>query len=763
MSNLLDVIVKILKSKASIIPVFWCDLDYIFNDTIKNITSDIDILPLESKSNIAVTSIIKNINTSKHSAIYSNFDICIDAYIAAQKLVKLEIDARVILSNYENFNDKIEGKIELTVEQFRLFIKNFDYIVDCLKIHEVITNENIKEYLSKVFLGRYNTPREMLISFIKGELNINSAKSLYLFDKIINIIKVSFDIDISEMNTNIDLFEKIFITLLRNEDKENFKTEYSDKLINVKEETLNKLLVFIIQNTDDFSLAIAKLNRIFEDYPATKLTYVVPQLFINYISQNMKDYKTLEFDKSKLWTEESKRVARFIDMLKEINDLLMQYVGYSFPNTTMNDIINEYKQKLYKLDTLFRNINICITEFTFEKHLYKKIIDNGIVSEIRDKYFNVISNINGKYITGYNNLYDNPNTAISQFDFIKQYSFRDQTLFIFADGLRYELAKEIISEFEDVNDMNLYSLLPSETEVCMNGYFITDERVKLNDKNVFELKKDEKTITQINCWRTEKLAQILKTNVISFDDFKKLYTYQNSVICFYNDVDHSMHNFDDVSKVSASAYGIKNIIRYAKSREFDVCLLSDHGFIEVKEKIIIPNKDIESDKKKGRYIILSSNEPVETSFYSNKIPLPKFIDTQDRKICFINSINTLKSTSNYTHGGISLQENVITAFLIKATTSNSKTPEKCIKNIMAFNEIIADISNAVGSECSVYFGSKKIFAAIISEPIYRLQVPIRSYNKNDEFLVTLNINDQIEKVLIKKSGNTVIEKDLDIF
>lgn len=99
--------------------------------------------------------------------------------------------------------------------------------------------------MAQVFLGAYITPREMLISFLKGELNIENAKSLFLFDKIVNTIKGSFGIDISEIRENKDLSEKVLVTLLKNEDENNFKTEYSDKLINIKIETLNKMWVVL--------------------------------------------------------------------------------------------------------------------------------------------------------------------------------------------------------------------------------------------------------------------------------------------------------------------------------------------------------------------------------------------------------------------------------------------------------------------------------------------------------------------------------------
>ena len=81
------------------------------------------------------------------------------------------------------------------------------------------------------------------------------------------------------------------------------------------------------------------------------------------------------------------------------------------------------------------------------------------------------------------------NDSIRQDEVIKSIKFRKNTVFIFADGLRYEMAKPLKNDIvcEAVVDYNVYSALPTETEIGMNGYFITDEKLRLNSKNVFEL------------------------------------------------------------------------------------------------------------------------------------------------------------------------------------------------------------------------------------------------------------------------------------
>ena len=52
---------------------------------------------------------------------------------------------------------------------------------------------------------------------------------------------------------------------------------------------------------------------------------------------------------------------------------------------------------------------------------------------------------------------------------------------------------------------------------------------------------------------------------------------------------------------------------------------------------------------------------------------------------------------------------------------------------------------------------------IVEEDDYIARVPIRNYSKGEEFLIVINKDELIEKHTIKKSGMTVIDKDLDIF
>ena len=106
---------------------------------------------------------------------------------------------------------------------------------------------------------------------------------------------------------------------------------------------------------------------------------------------------------------------------------------------------------------------------------------------------------------------------------------------------------------------------------------------------------------------------------------------------------------------------------------------------------------------------------------------------------------------------------MITALLFKANSQEEINRAEFIQNVEAFNELKIDIKGAKGGECSVYIGPKKIFMCIVEEDDYIARVPIRNYSKGEEFLIVINKDELIEKHTIKKSGMTVIDKDLDIF
>ena len=741
MQAIVKILEKIIKNKAGIIPAFIYDKSGIFENYFNCLSADISVAILKDSSKISLQKHLTNFDTKKDCVIYSKFNINIDGFIASDKLRAVEITPDLLLRFCNETKDKLSANITLTEEQLEIFVTNFDTVIDDIIISDIISNETIKSSLTKVFMGKVSTPKELLVSFIKGDFSVDKLKSIYLYDKISTVIKDSFNIDISGIEDNNNLFEKIIITLLLSELKKDFWTEFNDCIINTKEAELNKLFEFIKVNSSHFEKEIADIDKKFQNKIPPKITYTVPFLFESYIAENISNYTSITINNELLWTESMKVVALFINKISELDGLLKQYVSFSFNTNTMGGIIKEYKESLFEIDCLYRETSALYEELTYNFAFYMQIEKSNIVDKINDMYFNVLSNINGKYISVYNKLLADNSDAIRQDNVLKKLSFNKKTVFIFADGLRYELAKNKLNDIacKKIVDYDVFSLLPTETEVCMNGYFITDEILRLNNKNIFELIKNNKQVTQTIKWRIEKLGQILGCDVIAFEKFKATSNYEGSVICFYNDIDTAMHSYDSAKKITSAVDELKNIIDYSVNRNFDVFVLSDHGFIDIEQKIELQDGDLDSEKKKSRYLIINSNEKAYTMFYKKDLPVADFIQMQSKEICFINSINSLKQTTRYTHGGVSLQENIITAILFKSQQeSDMRSAQKHIGILEAYNELKVDIFNAKYFECSVYAGSKKIFACIIEDDNFSLKIPIRNYNKGDQFLVSIS-------------------------
>lgn len=766
METLKKIIENIIKSKAGVIPVFIYDEMKVFEDVVKDLGDNIDISILKSNSKIAMQDFLYNFDGNKYCAIYSSFNIDIDGLVVANKLIELNITPMILLEYYDKTKDKLHGEFDLIDGQYKLFINNLDFILEDIKDNKTITKEILKDSLAKVFIGKSHTPRYMMISFIKGDFSLNDSKELYLYDKIRSNIKDHYNIDIKEIDDNKDLFERILISLLMEEHKDIFGAEFNDKIIKISKGSLTKIFNFIKENSVHFQKEIDNINKIFKYKTLNEITYIIPQVFKNYIVKNLENYCNIYIDHSQLWTEEMVIIGDFIDKASYLDTLLKQYVSYTFHTNTMSAVISEYKEDLWEIDNVYREVIGLVEDLSYNIILYTKIKESKIIRKLNDMYFNVIGNINSKYISNYNYLIKDTSNVLRQDHILKKLKFKENTVYIFADGLRYELAKSLMKDIrcKEIIDYDVFSLVPTETEICMNGYFITDEKIRINKRNTFELTKNGKLITQIIKWRIEKLSEILDCPVITFEEFKSTNDYEGSVILFYDDVDITIHKYNSARKVKESAEGLKRIINYSISRGFDVMLLSDHGFLDIETKIKIQDIELDLERKKGRYLILSSGESVDTMYYRDDIILPKFIESSEKNICFINSINSLRKTTKYTHGGISLQENIITAILFRAEniTKLSKK-EKYILKVEAFNEIRADIINAEGLECSVYAGIKRIYMTIIDSQKYLLRVPIRNYNKGDNFLITITGEDYIEKHTITKAGSTVIDKELDIF
>lgn len=766
---------RIIEKKVSFVPVFWIDREGVFSDILNNITfkAGIEFKILNTTSRIEIQRTIRKAKTDKKIVFYSVNDLEIDAYIAAGKADLLDIDINDFFSVNEVLYNKVVNKIYLSKEQFKLFIDRFENIYDLMLKEEFIDEYSIRSILLKSSFGKLENQKGILIKVLKNDFDIELLNDTDLMDNLMTNFKkiLGIIIDNNFIASN-KLISRILLSLTKNELKKDYPSVFEDMIINVSVISLEKLFEFIKENEENFKNEIDSLNGYIsnniDEIETDSISYVIPIIFEKTIGNRLKKNLKINIDSSKLWTKEMKIIGKYFKTYKALEELLNKNINYYFHDTDMYSYIKSYKDELYLIDNLYRNLSFYIeTLSTSNLSIFNTIYDTGMFNRISDKYYNVMLNINSKYISNYNNLIKNTGEAFRQKDVFKSIEIKDRTVILLADGLRYEMAREIISGINgtEVIDYNVFSEIPSETEVCMNSYFITDESVRINEKCVFELVKENKIITQLKDWRVTKSKKILNKEVIDFDSFKNTMNFNGIVLCFNNTIDNYIHKFEGASKVTSGIEDIKLIIDYSINRKFDILLLSDHGFIESEEKIREQDKSISAEKKKGRYLVLNEKTKCDSSFYIDSYKSADFIDTNGYKICFINSINTLKKVSRYTHGGISLQENIIPAFLIRCK-NNTKSISNFnpIESISAINEIKANLVGVSGAILEIYHKGKQVYKVEVNSDDYNIVYPIRDAVNDEEFLIIIFKNDsEIYRKVIKKQGRTVIDKDLDIF
>ena len=429
-------------------------------------------------------------------------------------------------------------------------------------------------------------------------------------------------------------------------------------------------------------------------------------------------------------------------------------------------MFGEYKNTFANIDSLYRRVEAYYEKLALVPDFYWNDGLHESMLSTKQKYHSVISKINGRLCDYYNQYMEDKKSVLKQSEFIDSRKFNRRTLFVLADGFRYEMAKELIQRFNgyEIEDVNVIGELPSETEIGMNSYFIIDEKIELSDKNAFVLKKDGKIEFYIYEWRRENLEKKLGCKVVAFDEFKVKKDYCESVIYFFDEADINMHHFDSASKMAEAIDNLEKIIRYTLGREYDVVLLSDHGFVDIQKKIEVQDKSITIEKKKSRYLILDKTENAKDMFYIDSIDGANYLEMGNKKLCFINSSNALKETSKYNHGGISFQENVITSFIIHGAKDEVNKEQSIVFDMLkAYNEITGKIRGARGYVCNIMSGTELVFNVMIDVEEYQLHVPARQYEQGTEFLIMVSNGENTQKTLVKKESGRVVDKDLDIF
>lgn len=654
--NVTSILKRIIEKNSILSPVILIDEESVFENYIKDLE---EVRLMNQPSNITLTRQLADKNVQ---CICLRKEIELSGLVASGKVKRLDITAEMLFNEVEPIKGKISGEILLSANQKKVLLSNFNNICSSLSYMDTIDEECVKREVLLNLFGRRVSSRGLLIQILNGKIKREQLLSSDLFSLSVNLLNKELFVSIIPYSGFDCLLPKVMITYSKNEYGEYGGASYNDYLVDASETDIASMARFIMDNADELINPIEELDNIYKYAEPSNLTYAIPGFFIKYIAKHLDCY----VDRERLWTQEMKNAGAYVFEMKRLEEALSQNINHQYAQNNLEFMFGEYKNIFANMDSLYRRVEAYYEKLALVPDFYLNDRLHELMFSTRQKYHSVISKINGRLCDYYNQYMEDRKSVLKQSEFIDSRKFNRRTLFVFADGFRYEMAKELIQRFDgyEIEDVDVIGELPSETEIGMNSYFIIDEKVELSDKNAFVLKIDGKIEFYIYEWRRKNLEKKLGCKVIDFDEFKKQRNYCESVIFFFDEADINMHHFDSASKMSDAIDNLEKIIRYTLGREYDVVLLSDHGFVDIQKKINVQDKSITSEKKKSRYLILDKTENAKDMFYIDSIDGANYLELRNKKLCFINSSNALKETGKYNHGGISFQENVITGFII---------------------------------------------------------------------------------------------------
>ncbi|MGN9057577.1 PglZ domain-containing protein [Bariatricus sp. HCP28S3_A7] len=756
--DIASILKTIIKKNSTLSPVILVDEYGLYEEYISGFNN---VISLDSPSKITLTKTLADKNLQ---CIYMKTPVELSGVIASGRANKLDITPVMILNEVESLKGKIRGTIQLSAGQKILLLKNFNNICNSLSSKDSIDDVCVKREILLHIQGMRVSARGLLLQILNGEITREKLITLELLSFASDIIENELSISMTPYGSYEHLLSKVMVTYSKNKYKEYGGACMNDYLVDASDMDISTMARFILDNVGELRNPIDELDELYKDVEPITLTYAIPRLFIKFLGNHMDSF--IQVDEEKLWTEEMKNVGAYVSELRILENAIFNNINYKCVQNNIEFLFDEYKNNFSRMDSAYRRVEAYYEKLAFLPDFYMNDSLHSTMNNVKQRYHNVISKLNGRLFEYYNQYINDRKVVLKQSEFIESRKFKKRTLFILADGFRYEMAHELIERFSgyDIEDVDVIGELPSETEIGMNSYFIIDEKVELSDRNVFSLKKDGKIEFHICDWRKENLSKKLGCNVITFEEFKKNKNYGDSVICFFDEADVNMHHFNSASKMSEAIDNLEKILRYALGREYDVVLLSDHGFVDIEKKIDVQDKTITSEKKKNRYLILNKNEDAKEMYYDDSISSADYLEMGNKKLCFINSTNSLRETGKYNHGGISFQENVITCFVIHGAKQEMTDEQKVFfETIKAYNEITGKIRGARGYVCNVMSGTDLVFNVMIDVDEYLLHVPVRQYEQGTEFLIMVSNGENTQKTIVKKEGGRVIDKDLDIF
>ena len=749
--------------------LFWYDKNQDFKDDINNIKLENAKIHYLTENNLFETKVLLEIEDKESNyLIYAPYE---------KPDYKVNHLADTIIYSKEFFADKlslimnelnIDISMRSTIEKYSKFFNAKDRINKFSQINiNPYSNEEIELAIMASLLQIHSTNFDDILEEV---VNKGLDNNLYLkeFEKF-NILDVFWDnikntFSYNEDKSLIRFMISVFITYLNIKTFDKIPKEYRKYLLN-KDGNIINFVNKIMNNRQTVDSFIKNSNEIYKFIDGDNLIKKLPidnlididifkeidEYIIHWLVENLKhenlnlDIKNrdfIEICKNRKFKYYSNTYQDDYNMLINAYNIIKNKDIYIIDDFI--DLVDEYDRNYYKIDKNYRKFY----------YYYDKLANSSIYEELETLIENIYTN---NYLDNIikafnkNNSIENMNKKLLQRNFYSHYieNQRQRIIVIISDALRYEVAKELVDNFDKNEKINaeirpFISMLPSITSLGMASLLPNTDIDIDDDFNIFvdnnkthTLDLREKILKKSNI---NSLA-LQYDNLIKMknDELKMTFKEKEVIYIYHNNIDAIGDKLNTENKVfNACDESIKEIEKLIMKLTNTVSatnfiVTADHGFIYTrgvkKEYDKIDKFYNENDKISKRYIISENNYD---NLGTKSFKLKDLLSNDDNRYVISPITSTIFKAPgnglNYYHGGSSPQECIIPLIEVNTIRGKVDTENVEINPINTFNDIRT-------SEIKIDFIQKDAITDRIKPANYK----IRFLDKNntlisDEFI-----------------------------
>lgn len=380
---------------------------------------------------------------------------------------------------------------------------------------------------------------------------------------------------------------------------------------------------------------------------------------------------------------------------------------------TLKDVIEDYSEKTYQVDMHYRKFYYYLDKLGLQENSEK--IRDLVENIYTNKYLNDLSykwnqSLSDELYNTYTGKRENDFFADFVSPFMKEDGRTGRVVVIISDGMRYECARELLSELNldpkcNATMDHMLSVLPSETTLGMAS-LLPNKEVEVTDK--LEIKVDgiscgnsladrekilKKAVKRSACYKFDVVMQAKQSEIREmFQDKDVVYIYQDQIDARGEKMPTENEVFNACEEAIKEIHNL--IIRltgYISNTRFLVT--ADHGFIYKRDKLVESDK-VHTDMSEVSFVnkryLLSVEKMNDNALISRALG---YLSTMNK--VFVSTpmgADIIKSPGggqNYVHGGSTLQEMIIPVVKVRTSKGMADTGTVSVE-LSTFNNRITD-------------------------------------------------------------------------